>query len=161
MLNPVQFLKKSWFGLVSILLGLFVFIFVHRVGDLDLYTGIWCLARAIFLVAAWRKRHNLAALVVGAIDLLIAVPLTLQLFDAVIPMVYLIVSVFILNAIEAFNVYFDQSRNRPILLILIIILVVVSLILILYPWFVKQTWIWLFAAFWLIFGAVGVLVNNL
>ncbi|BDR57207.1 hypothetical protein [Xylocopilactobacillus apis] len=154
MKNLVQFLKNNWFGIITILIGILV-VFVHQMGKIDLDTGIFCLLQTIFLGLVWRQKKDWPSMVLAVLNLIVAIPLILEIFTAIIPTVYLIISILILDAIYLFNSLFN--RDHALLLVLLVILIADSLLLILYPWWSKMVWLVLLGLYFIIFGVINLI----
>lgn len=160
MINPVQFLKKSWSGILSILLGIYILVSIKNISKIDLVTGLWCLTQSVYLAGVWYRKRNATASILMGLDVLFAIPLLLDLYQANIPMIYMIISFLILNAVSLFNQFYSKSRNNIVLMALLFFLIVLVLLLIFYPWLKKIAWLTIFAIFIITYGITSIVANN-
>lgn len=152
MINPVRFLKEACSGTISTLLGLFVLISVHNISKIDFVAGIWCIIQGFFLIIKWWQNKTPINLVLGILNLVVSVPLVLKLYNAKIPMIYLVIFIFILNACNAFNGLYITGRDHLILTFLLYLMIATVLLLILYPWLKQIIWLPIFSIFMIAYG---------
>lgn len=152
-----QFFKKNWWGLANILFGIVAWWQVHLLSKIDLIVGVWLLLNTVALLIDWHQKRNSWELMLAIVNLILAIPLGLQIYNAVIPMVYLVIAILILNAAFIFNIYYSASRNSLSIRILLWIFLIVAVSLILYPWFTSSIWLLLFAGYFIVVGIIIIL----
>lgn len=152
-----QFFKKNWWGLANILFGIVAWWQVHLLSKIDLIVGVWLLLNTVALLIDWYQKRNSWGLMLAIVNLILAIPLGLQIYSAVIPMVYLVIAILILNAAFIFNIYYSASRNSLSIRILLWIFLIVAVSLILYPWFTSSIWLLLFAGYFIVVGIIIIL----
>lgn len=152
-----QFFKKNWWGLANILFGIVVLWQVHLLSKIDLMVGVWLLLNTVALLIDWHQKRNFWELMLAIVNLILAIPLGLQIYSAVIPMVYLVIAILILNSAFIFNIYYSASRNSLSIRILLWIFLIVAVSLILYPWFTSSIWLLLFAGYFIVLGIIIIL----
>lgn len=155
------FLKINWWGIASLMIGLVCLLGIHRIRMIGRMTGVWFALSSLALACNWWRRRHYWTLILAIIDLISAVFLFSQGIEAVIPMVYFILAILILNATHLFNEYYLSSGNVISVRILLWLLIGATLSLILYPWFSAAIWLIVFAGYFIMTGVVSLLANIL